>query len=107
MVVTAIVNIVLSIFMGTKYGAPGIIVATVISRLVTYFWYEPSLIYSMYFKKSVSEYYLDYIKSIVMIVFGAIVLQAIESRFPTINWFIWCLKGVTIENTFCSKYFKT
>ena len=96
MVGTAIVNIVLSILMGTKYGASGIIVATVISRLVTYFWYEPSLIYSMYFKKNVSEYYLDYIKSIVMIIFGAIVLQAIGSRFPTTNWFIWCLKGVII-----------
>ena len=49
MVVTALLNIVLSIIMGIVMGAPGIIFATVISRILTYFWYEPYLVYKLYF----------------------------------------------------------
>ena len=41
MLLTALVNIVMSFVLGKIIGLAGILFATTISRLTTYFWYEP------------------------------------------------------------------
>lgn len=63
---TAIVNIGMSILLGAvmgragrQYAVAGIIFATSIARLTTYFWYEPRLLYREYFDCSVRKYYFD------------------------------------------------
>ena len=47
----AIINIVLSIVLGIKIGLVGIIIATPISRLLTYFWYDGFVLMHFYGKK--------------------------------------------------------
>ena len=68
MLCTVAVNIGVSIVLGNIYGAPGVVIASVIARIVTYFWYEPALIYKLYFKKPSIGYYVDFILSLGMIV---------------------------------------
>ena len=58
MVVTAIVNLLLSIALGKIIGLAGILIATSIARISTYFWYEPKLLFKQYFSKSVIGYYV-------------------------------------------------
>lgn len=53
----AAVNIVLSIVLGYKYGLVGIIIATPISKLLTYFWYD-GIILMKYLNKSISIYFV-------------------------------------------------
>lgn len=94
MVITAFVNIVLSIIMGFAMGAPGIIMATVISRLLTYFWYEPYLVYKLYFQHSPSEYYYDYVISIALIVISYELSENIYSMVPFSGWLAWIVHAI-------------
>lgn len=55
---TAMLNLVLSIVLGKKWGLNGIILATGISRLLTNAWYEPYLLISKYLGKD----YINYLK---------------------------------------------
>ena len=41
---TALINLVLSYFLGMQYGITGILLATTIARLVTNFWYDPYIV---------------------------------------------------------------
>lgn len=64
MLVTATVNIILSIVLGKKIGLAGIVFATSISRLVTYFWYEPKLLFKEYFGVSCVVYFKGFLKGV-------------------------------------------
>lgn len=56
MLITATINLILSIILGYIFGIFGIIIASAISRIVTYFWYEPVLLYQDYFESNVNHY---------------------------------------------------
>ena len=62
MVFTALINLVLSIVLGYMWGIFGIIFASAISRIVTYFWYEPALLYKEVFKNDVRFYFRKIVK---------------------------------------------
>ncbi|MFA6939909.1 MAG: hypothetical protein WCQ54_02865 [Clostridiaceae bacterium] len=55
--ITAAINIVLSIILGKTSGVFGILLATIISRLLTNMWYEPYVLFKKYFKKKATLYF--------------------------------------------------
>lgn len=57
--ITAVLNIFLSILLIRKYGIFGTIFATVICRLVTQ-WYDPYILYKYIFGESFHKFYLKY-----------------------------------------------
>lgn len=72
--IMAIINIVLSIVLAKPMGVFGVLAATVISKVLTEVWYDPYIIYKNIFKKSVKEYYWQYLKysiTIVLSCYGA------------------------------------
>ena len=58
---TAAINIVLSIELGKIMGLFGILVATVIARLLTNVWYDPWVVFRRGFKKNIKVYLGRYI----------------------------------------------
>ncbi len=66
MVCTAFINLILSIILGYIWGVFGIIFASAIARLVTYFWYEPVLLYRDIFKNDVHFYFQKIFKYFVI-----------------------------------------
>lgn len=64
MLFTAGINIILSIILGKLFGIAGIIIATGLARISTTVWYEPTVLYSLIFKKKSSEYYFQQFKYI-------------------------------------------
>ena len=56
--ITSIINLVLSISMGLKWGLFGIIIATSIARLATNFWYEPLMLYKKIFNMPASKHFV-------------------------------------------------
>lgn len=61
LLITALLNIVLSLTLGTFYGLFGILVATVIARLLTNVWYDPYVIFKYGFKENPLSYFKKYI----------------------------------------------
>ncbi len=84
MLIAAGINLVLSIVMAKYLGVSGVIFATVLSKFLTYFWYEPKLLYEMYFRQKVFKYYLDYFIELFMVV-GMIALLTYIFQFIVIS----------------------
>lgn len=111
MICTAIVNLILSILMGYMVGLWGIIVATTLSRVLTYFWYEPKLLYKIYFKEKVRVYYIDYAIEVIMIICSTIICQKLFAGMVVENFVQWVVKaigcvGIT-GGVFLIRYIKT
>ncbi|MDO8155820.1 sugar translocase [Bacillus toyonensis] len=80
-IIAAIINIVVSIILAKQIGIAGVLLGTVISRLCTYFWYDPYIIFKMIFKKSVKVYFIRYILFVVLVLFSIIATDFIGYIF--------------------------
>lgn len=63
--IAAILNVIISIVLGWFLGVAGVIVATAISKLLTSFWFEGKVVFNK-LEKSVKEYYLIQLRSILV-----------------------------------------
>lgn len=96
MVLTAIINLVLSIVMGKAMGLAGILFASAIARLTTYFWFEPVLLFKEYFGISSWVYFRGIIKSLIFTL-GLMLAEFLSANqyYPT-NWLQFLIKVVII-----------
>ena len=78
MILTAIINLGLSIWWGIMWGVAGIIGASVVARLLTYVWYEPVLLFKEYFGKSSWIYFKGILESIIFTLFFYIILIILD-----------------------------
>lgn len=62
--VTAVLNLFLSLLLGRCYGMFGIILATVVARMLYAWWREPMILFRQCFHRSPKTYYITYIKRI-------------------------------------------
>ncbi len=54
------INIVASILFVKWYGTIGVVVGTILSKLLTYTWYDPYVVYKHAIKSSLSRYFARY-----------------------------------------------
>lgn len=83
--ITAVLNLVLSIILGIKIGLCGIIFATSISKLLTNVWFEPYRLYKDIFKESCAPHFLKKGLIVVLVVISCAINHYIFSFFPPIN----------------------
>lgn len=111
MLVGAALNIVLSLLLGYFIGLPGIIFASAISRLTTYFWYEPKLLFKEYFKHKVMPYYLSLLGNICLVAATIFLMNLLTKGMVVNSWPTLILKGVVIGIgcvvIFCGVYSRT
>ena len=67
MLIAAGLNLILSIILGYFIGLEGIIAASVISRLVTYFWYEPKILFETIFIQKLKLYFIPFVTNISLV----------------------------------------
>ncbi|MFR1850567.1 MAG: lipopolysaccharide biosynthesis protein [Clostridium sp.] len=72
--IMAIINLILSIILGNKIGLLGILLATTIARLTTNVWYDAYILYKIVFNKSSKDYFIQYFKNILIILFTIIII---------------------------------
>ena len=94
MFVTAVLNLVLSIILGKWLGVSGIIFATSISKLLTYFWYEPNILFKNFFKVKPYNYYLDYLKNSVLMAICIGLCFILLRRFTNVSIITWIIKAI-------------
>lgn len=111
MLVGAALNIVLSLLLGYFIGLPGIIFASAISRLTTYFWYEPKLLFKEYFEHKVMPYYLSLLGNICLVAATIFLMNLLTKGMVVNSWPTLILKGVVIGIgcvvIFCGVYSRT
>ena len=96
MICTAIVNFVLSIILGYRYGLFGIIIASIISRITTYFWYEPILLYKQFFEKTVTAYFFKHIYNFTITLFIMLFGLILFKQIHTTNIFLFLGKAFLV-----------
>ncbi len=67
-IVASVLNIVLDVVLGLRFGLAGILWASTIARSLTYELYDPVSIYKRMFNTSVIEYFLLYLRYIFIII---------------------------------------
>ena len=75
--VTATFNLFFMVILGPKFLMEGILIAPILARLCTNFWYEPYLLYKIYFK----ERFVKYIKKVSLYVIYFAVLAVLNNYF--------------------------
>ena len=94
-IVTAIINIGLSILLAKFFGLSGVIAATVIARMIYAWWKEPLVIYKDYFKTSPMPYFITYIKRVVLLLAMSGITYIVAIIIPVSNIYInFLLKGI-------------
>ena len=64
MPITATLNLVFSVVLGLKFGVPGILIATVLSKIVSQYWYEPKILFRERFHMHGSVFFLAQMRQI-------------------------------------------
>ena len=80
--ISAILNIVLSIILGKIYGVPGIFIATILSMCFTTIWYNPYILYKKILNISPKKYYLDMIFYLLCTIITFLVCYKINQYIP-------------------------
>lgn len=94
MCIASIINIALSILLGKIWGIAGILMASVISRLLTYFWYEPMLLFKEYFFKPVWRYFISIFINVFIIGINILFFNVIFRNFLVNTWILLIIKTI-------------
>lgn len=89
----AVLNLALSIALGYVMGLAGIVLATVLSRVFSYFIYEPRILYRDYFHEKVYTFYLKYFINLIIVVILAMIIKYILSFITDISIIKWIIKA--------------
>ena len=93
MLITAILNIVFSIILGSKFGLFGIILGTIISYWLTLYWYEPYCLYKIYFKKNFKGYIITSLKQLVCLLICGLMMFVFMDYFVPSNFLLFFVKA--------------
>ena len=88
-IATVVINLGVSIALGSFMGLDGILIGTIASHVLTLFWYDPILIYREVFHKSSKGYFFRYLANLIGVVVVGCGLYYLLSFLPyTIPFFI-------------------
>ncbi len=96
MLICAILNIILSILMGKLIGLMGILLASAISRICTYVWIEPKILFKEYFEESPNKYFCSLVKNLLIIGVFSISLNLIFKNWIISSWIGFILKSIVL-----------
>lgn len=107
--VTGIINLVLSIILGKRWGLFGILFATLIARLATNIWYDPYAIFKYGFHRSGISYFRHYIVYLLIGSIGLGITWFLGNFYQGTGEFVWKLMCcVIIPNlVFAICFYKT
>lgn len=96
MLACAIINVILSVSFAPTFGVTGVLIASAIARLTTYFWFEPIYLFQHYFSNSSKAYFFAIFKNFLLLSFVVIVFGNIASSFPCRNWIEFFAKAILV-----------
>jgi O-antigen/teichoic acid export membrane protein len=100
MLIAAVENIVLSMLMCKMMGISGVFFASAISRLTTYFWYEPYILFSTYFSQNVKKFYLPLFNNAIYTLILCIAGNYVSILFEVDSWMELIIKSIVMASLF-------
>ena len=97
--ISAIINIILSVWWGKTIGLSGIFIATGISRLLTTTLVDPWLVYKNNFSKKPFEYYFKYFAESLAVVINGLIQYWLIGLVPITGWIGFFVKVIIVSIT--------
>ncbi|MDR1711317.1 MAG: polysaccharide biosynthesis C-terminal domain-containing protein [Propionibacteriaceae bacterium] len=91
--VTALLNLVLSVILGMAWGIAGVLIATPISRLATNTWYEPLVLFRLRFEARLRSYFGRLLVWAGAAVVAYLLAAWLCDLLPGPSWGIWLAKA--------------
>lgn len=88
MMIGAVTNIILSVVLGYFFGIYGILIATIASALMTYYWYEPMILMRDHFAMSILPFTKLQIENLIYLCLSIFITSIA----------VWPIKTVTISS---------
>lgn len=98
---SATLNILFSIMLVRPLGVSGVLLATIISRFLTTWWFDARMVHKHVFYRSPKKYFIRYIVSLVTVIAVAILTEFFCSLVPGgywLNFICKCIMCVLIPN---------
>lgn len=95
-IIMVIINIVISVVLVQFIGIEGVLIGTLISRLLTTAWLDPYIVHKYGFEISPKSYYVDYLKYLVIFIAISIILNYFVSMIAINNIFILILIAILV-----------
>ena len=92
--VSAVINIVVSIFLAQWMGLLGVLFGTTITRVTTNVWYDPYVVYKYGLKKSALKYYSQWLRYFGLCCLLVVVLSVIVNMLPLSGVILLVASGV-------------
>lgn len=107
----SIINLVASIYLTIHYGVIGVVLGGILSTLLTCFWVEPYVLFNNGINIKLKDYFIDYLKFIVVALVSAFASKFIYSslfvKITFINFFIGILICISVTVVlWCGVFFK-
>lgn len=91
-----ILNIIISVILVKPFGVVGVLMGTIISRILTTAWLDPYIIYKYGFKKNPKEYYITYFYYLMIFILSTAFIYYITKFIPISNFIIWVIVAIII-----------
>ena len=82
-------------------GMSGILLASAISRILTYFWYEPRLLFKYYLGSKEINFFLQIIFNFFIIIITVYIIKKITMYIIVKNFGEFLLKGIVVGGLSC------
>jgi len=107
----AALKIIFSIIFGMYWGLPGIVFATTSSRLLTYAWYEPKILFRDFLGGRAADYAIGHLINFTLMSACIAFTYFIIPLYECAGWAQWLVKAVVcavfINAIYFARYFKT
>ena len=91
-IIEAIVNLGLSIALIFLIGIDGVVLGTIISTLTVPLWVDPLVVYKGYFKKPLKDYFITFVRDLVITAAAAVACYFVCSLLPEGGFWLLILK---------------
>ena len=81
-VFSALSNIILSIIFVQWWGIFGVLLASVVSRMITTWWFDPYLVYHHALNESSKSYYINYFKYLFVVIIVSVLIDVLFIYIP-------------------------
>lgn len=95
-IVMVILNIIISLILVKPLGVSGVILGTIISKLITIVWLDPYIVYKHGFKENPISYYVKYIYYLIITITSSIILYIISTYIVVNNIITWVILGLIV-----------
>lgn len=93
-IISAIINIVVSIIFAKWWGIAGVLWGTAVARLTTNVWFDPYLVFKRGMNTSPINYYIDYLKKLLEVIVIGVICWFVTNKIPDTNVIYLFIKGI-------------